>query len=67
MGQRAAEKQAEAYEDHATDSQTVACPDKHVDALAEATGEQRGGGTAEGIEDDHAVTQPCEAPTVRAS
>ena len=53
--QRTSGDEAAGHKDNASDGQAVACADEDIDPFAKTTDKQRSCGTAEGVEDDHAI------------
>lgn len=66
-GERTLHQKARNDEQCTTDGKGIASAHKDVDATTEATRHERGGGSAQGIEDDHAIAPEGELATLLAA
>ena len=64
MGQRATEYQARDDEQQTTDGEAIARTNKDIHTSAQATGHQIRDGTAEGIQNNHAIAQEGELSAI---
>ncbi len=62
-----ARQDARHYQQKTAYSQTHACSDKDINTLAQAANHERGGSATQGIQNNHAIAQPCETSAIRCT